>query len=577
MIDGDRLRALIAQGESFEVEFKADRPSKLSDGDLVEAAVCLANGRGGTIALGVENDGVISGLHDGRGTPPTPEHVEALIANRTVPPLTVRCDIIGIDGQLVASIEVPQSQYPVGTSEGKYKRRGWGGDNRPACLPFPMHEMVSRLSSFGALDITARPLAQATWADLDALEFARVRAAIAKSGDTTLTNLGDQDLIRALGLGRSAEGAVELTIGAILVFGREASVRRFIPTHGVAFQVLDGQRVLANEFFYGPLVQIAEAVALRFDARWREQEIDIGPVRAAVPNFSRVGFREALHNALLHRDYMRHGTVTIQWRTDGMEISSPGGFVEGISLATLLSVGQRPRNPALADALKRIGLVERTGRGIPRMFEQQLLYGRSAPDYSLTTSSEVRVILPGGDANLGLTRYLLELRGGGTTLRAEELLAINTVERERRIDAERLAILVGRNREAAVAILERLVEAGALEGHGDGPRRSYLLSAAAFGSLGDHAEYARAVGFASIQQEQMVLRYLLSHDRITRREVARLCQIDNEDARKLVGRLHGRGDLVLHGEKRGSYYTIEPAVKRTLKDSAKSAPKRRQK
>lgn len=59
-----------------------------------------------------------------------------------------------------------------------------------------------------------------------------------------------------------------------------------------------------------------------------------------------------------------------------MLISNPGGFIEGINADNLLDAEPHGRNPVLADALKRIGLAERTGRGIDRIYEGSLLYGR---------------------------------------------------------------------------------------------------------------------------------------------------------------------------------------------------------
>lgn len=566
--------ALVKAGETLELEFKSDLGRGLSDAELVEAAICLANGPGGTILLGVENDGTVTGLSERRGATPDARLLEALIANRTVPPLGTQCSIEPVDGKLVAAIAVPSSRSPVGTAEGLYKRRGWGGDGRPACLPFHAHEILSRLSDLAETDISARPLRGVTWADLDPLEFARVRATIDVRGDRLLAGLSDVDLVKALGLGTGRDTIEEFLVGALLIFGRESALRTHAPTHEVSFQELDGTRVVANEFFRGPLVQVAEQVALRLDVRRAETEVDVGPVRVGIPNFSEAAVREAFHNALLHRDYARRGTVQVVWRNDGIEIASPGGFVHGVSHASLLSIGPRPRNPRLAEALRRIGLVERTGRGIPRMFEGQLLYGRSAPDYSRSTNDEVRVLLAGGEANVGLTRYLLGLRERGIRTDAEELLLINRLEQERRNDATRAGEIIGRSAEVAIGILERLVEAGALERRGDGPRRGYHLSGGVYAALGNHAGYARASGFSHLQHEQMVLRLLLSQDRVTRRDVAALCQLDSDSARRLLGAMSARGDIILHGVKRGAHYTLSLAARRLLLADAPEKPKR---
>src|SRR3990172_270066 len=574
------IERLSTAGETLEVEFKVDRPKKLSDSDLIESAVCLANGRGGTILLGVENRGAITGLHQDRGAHPDPRSFEALVANKTVPSVVVRCEIVRVRGVQVAALDVPVSRQPVGTTDGKYKRRGWGGDGKPACIPFLAHEMLSRAASFGDLDISARLVPDALWDDLSTVEFERVRATVRKNpsvADRLLLNLSNVELVKALGLGNGSDRIEELTVGALLMFGTESALRRFVPTHEVAFQLLKGTRVAVNEFFYGPLVQIAEAITSRFDARHHEVEFDLGPVRIGIPDFSPRGFREAFHNALVHRDYARRGTTRVQWRDEGIEIASPGGFIEGVALDSILSTGPHPRNPRLAYALKRIGLVERVGRGIPTMYEEQLRYGRSAPSYSLSSDSEVRVLLSGGEANIALTRYLLEQEARDVRIGAEEMLFINHLERERRLDPDRAAALIGRPRAAALGILERLVEAGILDGRGEGARRVFRLSALAYAAIGDQAEHTRASGFVPLQQEQMVLRYLFDNPRVARRDVADLCQLDADDARRLLRKLLASEKIVLHGTKRGAWYSLSTSMRSEMAQSQKKHSQKRPK
>lgn len=81
------LAEIIAQGENITVEFKSDR-GPLDDGDLLDTVVCMANGQGGLLLIGVENDGTITGLHPSHRT--RPELLAAFVNSRTVPPLTVQ-------------------------------------------------------------------------------------------------------------------------------------------------------------------------------------------------------------------------------------------------------------------------------------------------------------------------------------------------------------------------------------------------------------------------------------------------------------------------------------------------------
>lgn len=79
----------------------------------------------------------------------------------------------------------------------------------------------------------------------------------------------------------------------------------------------------------------------------------------------------------------------MQWHEDRIEISNPGGFPEGVRLDNLLVTPPRPRNPSLADAFKRAGIVERTARDIDTIFFEQLRNGRPVPSYERSTETDV--------------------------------------------------------------------------------------------------------------------------------------------------------------------------------------------
>ena len=157
-----------------------------------------------------------------------------------------------------------------------YRRRGTDAHGRPVCVPFLVHEIQSREATRGALDYTALIVPQARWEDLDPLEIERVRRTIALNrgrADAALLELSDAEIVRALGLaeggGPQGERVDRVRVAGLLMVGREEAIRRYVPNHEVAFQVLRGTRVAVNEFVRWPLVRTAEEVGLRFDARNR--------------------------------------------------------------------------------------------------------------------------------------------------------------------------------------------------------------------------------------------------------------------------------------------------------------------
>lgn len=543
----------IPRTESMTVELKSDR-SRLSDRDLAAAVICLANAEGGEIYLGVEKDGSLTGLH--------PEHrsltgLAALIANRTSPPLSVRVTAFEEEGVLVARIEVPRSPRLVATSDGLIQRRRLQADGMPQCAPFLPHEFVTRQSDLGIVDYSALPVASCTADDLDPLERERLRQMVERyGGDRSLLALDDEQLDGALGLVRSFDGDRTPTVAGLLLLGRESALRVHLPGHEVAFQVLDGTQVRVNEFHRTPLLRAFERVMEQLMARVEEDEVQIGLFRVPIPTFDRRSVREALVNALTHRDYTRLGAVHVRWEINGLTISNPGGFVEGVTLQNLLVVEPKPRNPVLADAVKRIGLAERTGRGVDLIYEGMLRYGRPAPDYSSSDPTTVAVHLKSAEADIPFLQMILkEEERTGTVIPLESLILLARLREERRLDAAGAAQAISRNEATARGVLERLVEGGLIEPHGATRGRTYTLSPAIYRGMGRPADYVRQAGFDPLQQEQMVLQWVAKHGTVTRADVADLCHLSEDQATRLLARLRKAGRLFLHKQGRGAYYT----------------------
>ncbi len=488
-VTAEDLRRLIAAGETLAVEFKGEEREPLSDNALIETVVCLANrpdSESGWLLLGVEDDGRITGVRPRHNNQTDPLRVQSLIANRTRPSLSVRAEILTLDGKEVLAIDVPKLRSPVSTADGRYLRRGMGGDGRPACLPMYFHEMQSLQADRGLLDYSALPIAGSRWEDLDPLEFERLRRFVRESqgrGDTGLVDLPDVELAKALGAVEANHAVSAVSVLGLLLFGREAALRRLLPTHEIAFQVLSGQRVEVNDIFRWPLLRVMDELLGRFRARNREQEILVGMLRVGIPDYPHAAFREGVANALIHRDYTRLGAVHVQWHDDRIEISNPGGFPEGVRLDNILVTQPRPRNPLLADAFKRVGIVERTARGIDTIFFDQLRNGRPAPSYERSNESGVTLVLSGGPANLAFARIVAEESQAQRPLSLDDLLLLNHLWLNRRLSTEEAARLIQKPESEARGRLQRLVEVGMIEARGERKSRTWHLSAAAYRRL----------------------------------------------------------------------------------------------
>ncbi|WP_053765174.1 ATP-binding protein [Leptospirillum ferriphilum] len=544
---------LISRGETLNVEFKGERSGPLNDRDLVEAVVCLANRvdhEWGYLFVGVEDDGSITGARPRHGDSGTdPSRVEALVGSRTRPALSCRAELITVLDKPTLVLQVPKSVSPVATSDGRYLRRTLDGRGKPECVPFLFHEMQSRRPDVGGAEYLALPAPDATWDDLDILEFERFRRTIREShgmGDQTLIPLSDWDLAKALGCVDGPKDHPEICLLALLLFGKEESLRRFLPSHEVAFQELSDTQVVVNDFFRWPLLRVMDELLGRFRARYRETEIQVGFKRVGIPGYSEKAFREAVANALIHRDYTRLNAVYIQWRKDRLEISSPGGLPEGVSMETLLVTAPHPRNPKLADAFKRAGYVERTARGIDTIFFEQLRNGRAVPSYDRTTSTDVVLVLSGRPPDLPFVRMVAEEGLAGRPLDLDDLLILRAWW-----DSGPLSL------EDAARIVQK--SPGEVQGKLDDLKRRNLhvkrieLSATDSLEFKDKASITVRIPSRITNEtrkilEEKLLVFVEKKGLISRAEVASFLHISDDQAYRLLLKLVEKGKLAKVGE-----------------------------
>lgn len=556
-MDESRLANLIRGGELLTVEFKSDR-QQIGDAVIYEEVVALANTQGGVLIVGVENDGSVTGAKPRHGRTTDPIKLQAAIFNNTVPSINTRISVVTLGDKPVIAIEVDPYPEPCATAAGKSLHRVIGGDGQPQTVPWYPRDQRSRRTDLGLLDFSAQIMEAASFESLDPLAFEQLRREVKRlHGDRGLLGLPDRELAQALRLVETHDGALVPNVAGLLLLGREEVLANVVPTHQVFFQVLDERGdVKVNDVFRGPVIAILQEIESRFAARNEEREVPVGLFRLPVPDYSPEGFREAVNNALLHRDYGRNEAVYVQWQPDSLTISSPGGFPEGITLSNILVHEPKPRNPRLAEAFRRIGLVEQTGRGVDKIYLGQLRYGRSVPDYSRSDATGVRLVLRGGQPSLQFAAFVYEQDKKGRPFGLDELLILNHLFFERRIDTARAGELTQKGVGEARAVLERLNERGLVEARGEKRGRVYHLAASLYRRLGQTPAYVRSRGFDEIQQRQMVLSLVQTEGKITRARAAALCQISEDQASRLLRKMRDAGDLEQVGRGRGSFYRL---------------------
>ena len=544
----------IPEKETLTIEFKSDL-KKLNDHDLIEAVIGMANTDGGVLFLGVEDNGDITGVHKQHADE---VGVAALIANKTVPSVAVRAEILTESGADVLKIEIPMSRTIVASVDGRILRRRLKLDGTPENVPMYPYEINTRLSDLSLLDFSTQIIPDTTVDDLDPNERVRLRNIMRmRKGDKSVLELTDEELDKALRLVKEENGVLYPTVTGMLLIGREDRLQEVMPTAKVSFQVLEGTQVRVNEQFAKPLLATFEILENYLKAWNPEREMEYGLFRIPIPEFSEAAFRESLVNAFCHRDYSVLQMIRLAIEDDGLTISSPGGFIDGVNLNNLLTVEPHGRNPALADALKRIGLAERTGRGIDRIFEGSIIYGRPLPDYSESTERYVRLFIQRAEPDLAFARMISnEENRMGRMLPIHSLLILSALQMQRRATIPELAETIHVSEARTKANVEKLIESGLVEARGSGKSRSYILSAKVYREQENSVGYVRQTGIDRLKYEELVLELIKQQGYVTRDNVSELLNINESQAYRILKRLTTKKLLMLVGRGRASQYKL---------------------
>lgn len=532
---------IIPEKESITVEFKSD-VKKLSNNEIFDAVVAFANTDGGDFYLGVEDDGTITGVHPDHGNPTT---LSAFIANNTIPPVSIRAEIID-DIKPVLKISVPKSYSSiVATQSGKTLRRRLKVDGTPENVPMYPNEMATRLSDLRLLDYSSLPIQNASTEDFDPIEIERLRKTIlAYNGDRSLLELSDEELFKALGLVTEQLGKAFPTIAGMLILGKEEALRQYVPTSCAAFQELSGTNVIKNEDFALPLLSMVEKLNGFLEARNPEHEIEYGLFRIPAPDFNKRALREAIVNAFSHRDYARMGRVRVALSDDGLTIANPGGFIEGVSINNLLTAEPHGRNPLLADVLKRIGLAERTGRGVDRIFEGSLIYGSPLPDYSDSTTVTVSLFIPRNAPDLQIAKMISDEQNRlGRPLPLNTLLVLNRLKDIPRSDIHQIAEAINLSEATVKVVLDKSIESGLVEAFGAGRGRTYMLSHKLYSNKGRASGYVRQVDIDEARYPELILSLAKNNEFISNADVVQLLHVSTAKAYRLLKRLVDEGRL----------------------------------
>jgi ATP-dependent DNA helicase RecG len=364
-MDRQTLLHLISGGESSTVEFKreVERPERLA-----REVVGLANGRGGHVLIGVNDDQSIGGV---TLSPGYEEWVAQVGAETISPPLRLNCQAVDLDGRTVLVVEVPSGpDKPYAVKQGQHKSTvyaRYGSTTRPAS-----REAIRRLYQNGGELIYDTLVVQgATLSDLDESKLERYfwQETGQRLDDLPLPLETVLENLKVLG---KKNGETLATIAGLLIFGRDPA--RWLPQAELALARFEG-RELGGDWI--DRLEIRDTLPQSIDAALafvrrnaRLSSRVVGLKREDLSDYLQAVVREAVSNAMTHRDYSLWGAnVRLFMFDDRIQVRSPGGLPGGLTVERLPFGAQYSRNPTIFFFLKSLGYGDRYGTGIPRMIK----------------------------------------------------------------------------------------------------------------------------------------------------------------------------------------------------------------
>jgi ATP-dependent DNA helicase RecG len=355
-ITAEQVKLLIREGEGLTVEFK-ERYTPRIDEDIV----AFANAKGGTLLLGVRDDGIVVGE---RLTNDLKAKINSLTRN-CKPTITTELSQVG---EVVAVVVTEGTEKPYSCGSGYYRRLD-GSTQKMS-----HDELRIMFAENEPLPFEEKTVKGFTFDDISR---AKMRA-FTKEAEIRIGSTSAPDFLRSLKVADESR----VKNAGILFFAKDVYEHLHQAQMALlAFKGVDRLHIYDRRDVRDDLLtQFNEAVAflkkhlnVRSEIRGLNRE-DIYEIPIEV-------LREALVNALMHRDYSITGTqVSVEVYDDRVEIVNPGGLPKGLSLRDLGTVSIR-RNELIADLFFRLHKVERIGMGIQKMKEAMVAAGLREPTF----------------------------------------------------------------------------------------------------------------------------------------------------------------------------------------------------
>jgi ATP-dependent DNA helicase RecG len=479
----EEAQSLIAEVQRTRTEREDLEIKSAHDGTptraLRESISAFANRTGGgIIVLGIEEaaEFAVVGVHN---TQRLLTDLANIAATDFVPPVRIETTIADYEGKPVIIVEVPETLIVAkpcyiaarGIQAGSYVRTG------PSNRQMTTYEILSYLDYRERRTFDDQLVKRATVADLDENRIRQFVLRIQEQSNRNYSDLSYEDQVIRFGIGAMSQEGIVPTIAGLLCFGTYP--QQFHPQLRIVFVQYFGREVgtltptggrfLDNREFDGPVGEMINSVLSAVIQASPIATIVDGVQHRDLPRYPVDALREAIVNAVVHRDYspMALGShIQIALFSDRLEIKSPGSLYGGMTFSTLHNQ-QSTRNPLLMRFMEDMGMVENRGTGIDTMIRSTIEANLPAPEFSVSGSWWFQVTFRHESPPLHERAKAIPPGVGHPTREQSELRVLELFDSFGQITNTIVQEHLGIERHTALRTLQRLVAKGMLTRHGE--------------------------------------------------------------------------------------------------------------
>lgn len=477
------VEKLLNAKEGEHYQFK-EAKKRFDFGEAARCCCALANCGGGKLVFGITDKRPRSVV--GSSAFDQPERTRKGLIDKLH--IMIDFQILYSEEKRILVFEI--SNRPIGLPV-QYDGVAWWYEG-DSLIPMP-EDVRRRIYQEAGFDFSSSICKDAKLSDLDISSIENFRKAwIEKSHNKRISSLSVEQLLRDC----EAINDDGITYAALVLFGTHEALGRLLPQAEIVFEYrsseMSGPANQREEFrvgFFASYDRIWELINLRND----KQHYQDGFFVYDINTFNERVVREAVLNAVSHRNYQMGGSVFIRQHKDYLTIESPGGFPNGISLDNILD-RQLPRNRRIAEILSLCGLVERSGQGMNLMYELSIKEAKELPDFSGTDDNFVCIRLNGiviDEKMLSLIKRIGDEKL--ENLSTSDFLVINELYHGRKLSL------------SLKTRLKRLVELGIVEHIS---RNKYVLARSLYSAIGKSGIHTRIVGLDKDTNKELIFKHI---------------------------------------------------------------------